>query len=193
MYIYPEHLKARAVMWLWQLRDLTVIGVKPGGKLTGENKQEKTKQEEGKSMTGIIVTGHGTFPEGILSAVSLVAGKPDNTEAVNFEMGQSSEDLKDSMAKAMESLEGDEILILADLVGGTPFNTAAALRKARTDKRIKVIAGVNMAAMVEAVFSRPMYGLDELAVALLAAGREGLRDLDALDSEEEAPEFEDGL
>ena len=43
-------------------------------------------------MTGIIVTGHGTFPEGILSAVSLVAGKPDNTEAVNFEMGQSSED-----------------------------------------------------------------------------------------------------
>ena len=91
-------------------------------------------------MTGIIVTGHGTFPEGILSAVSLVAGKPDNTQAVNFEMGQSSEDLKDSMAKAMESLEGDEVLILADLVGGTPFNTAAALRKARADKRIKVIA-----------------------------------------------------
>ena len=99
-------------------------------------------------MTGIIVTGHGTFPEGILSAVSLVAGKPDNTQAVNFEMGQSSEDLKDSMAKAMESLEGDEVLILADLVGGTPFNTAAALRKARADKRIKVIAGVNMAALV---------------------------------------------
>ena len=50
------------------------MGSKPGGKLTGENKQEKTKQEEGKRMTGIIVTGHGTFPEGILSAVSLVAG-----------------------------------------------------------------------------------------------------------------------
>ena len=97
------------------------------------------------------------------------------------------------MAKAMESLEGDEVLILADLVGGTPFNTAAALRKARADKRIKVIAGVNMAALVEAVFSRPMYGLDELTAALLSAGREGLRDLDALDSEEETPEFEDGL
>ena len=75
-------------------------------------------------MTGIIVTGHGKFPEGILSAISLVAGKPDNTAAVNFEMGQSSEDLKGSMTRAMESLEGDEVLILADLVGGTPFNTA---------------------------------------------------------------------
>ena len=27
MYIYPEHLKAKATMWLWQLRDLTVVGV----------------------------------------------------------------------------------------------------------------------------------------------------------------------
>lgn len=27
MYIYPDHLKAKATMWLWQLRDLTVIGV----------------------------------------------------------------------------------------------------------------------------------------------------------------------
>lgn len=144
-------------------------------------------------MTGIIVTGHGKFPEGILSAISLVAGKPDNTEAVNFEMGQSSEDLKVSMTKVLESLEGDEVLILADLVGGTPFNTAAALREEWADKRIKVIAGVNMAALVEAVFSRPVYGLDELAAALLAAGKDGLRDLDALDSAEEAPEFEDGL
>lgn len=27
MYIYPEHLKAKATMWLWQLRDLTIVGV----------------------------------------------------------------------------------------------------------------------------------------------------------------------
>ena len=27
MYIYPDHLKAKATMWLWQLRDLTIIGV----------------------------------------------------------------------------------------------------------------------------------------------------------------------
>lgn len=24
-YLYPEHLRAKAVMWLWQLRDLTLI------------------------------------------------------------------------------------------------------------------------------------------------------------------------
>lgn len=27
MYIYPDNLKAKAVLWLWQLRDIGVIGV----------------------------------------------------------------------------------------------------------------------------------------------------------------------
>ncbi len=27
MYIYPEHLKSKASMWLWRLRDLAVIGI----------------------------------------------------------------------------------------------------------------------------------------------------------------------
>ncbi len=27
MFIYPENLKAKATLWLWELRDLAVIGV----------------------------------------------------------------------------------------------------------------------------------------------------------------------
>ena len=27
MYIYPDHLKAKATMWLWQLKDLAIVGV----------------------------------------------------------------------------------------------------------------------------------------------------------------------
>jgi len=27
MYIYPDNLKSQAVLWLWQLRDIGVIGV----------------------------------------------------------------------------------------------------------------------------------------------------------------------
>ena len=44
-------------------------------------------------MTGIIITGHGHFPTGLLSAVSLVAGKPEKVEAVDFTEGMSSEEL----------------------------------------------------------------------------------------------------
>ncbi len=27
MYIYPDNLKAKATLWLWTLRDVTVIGI----------------------------------------------------------------------------------------------------------------------------------------------------------------------
>lgn len=27
MYIYPDHLRAKATLWLWQLRDVGIIGV----------------------------------------------------------------------------------------------------------------------------------------------------------------------
>ena len=27
MYIYPNHLKSKAMLWLWELRDLVIIGV----------------------------------------------------------------------------------------------------------------------------------------------------------------------
>jgi len=27
MYIYPDNLKAKAVLWLWELRDIGIIGI----------------------------------------------------------------------------------------------------------------------------------------------------------------------
>lgn len=145
-------------------------------------------------MTGIIVTGHGSFPTGILSAVSLVAGKPEQVTAVDFMEGMSSAELKEALNQAADALEGNEIMILADLVGGTPFNMATMLKGERTDKSIRVIAGINMPGLVEAVFSRPMYTAEQLAAAVGNAARAGVSDLDALAAEDDGePEFEDGL
>ena len=27
MYIYPDNLKSKAVLWLWELRDIAIVGV----------------------------------------------------------------------------------------------------------------------------------------------------------------------
>ena len=29
MYIYPDNLKSKAVLWLWELRDIAIIGWAP--------------------------------------------------------------------------------------------------------------------------------------------------------------------
>lgn len=144
-------------------------------------------------MVGIVVTGHGHFPEGLLSAVELVAGTPGNVAEVNFEGGQSSDDLKRRLTKTVTDMETDEILILADLVGGTPFNQSVILKQEMTEKTIQVIAGTNLAILVEAVFSRSVASLKELVKLAKTAGAAGIVDADDLNTETEEPEFEDGL
>ena len=55
-------------------------------------------------MIGIVVTGHGHFPSGLLSAIELVAGKPENVAAVDFEGGQSQADLQTALDAAIGDL-----------------------------------------------------------------------------------------
>lgn len=144
-------------------------------------------------MVGILITGHGNFPSGALSAVNLVAGNPGNVSAVDFVEGMSTEELKEKMSAAIAALEGDEVLVLADLAGGTPFRTAVELKMVMTDKAIRVIAGANMPALMGAALSASFMDLAELAADTTQNAIEGIVDWDAQDEDSEEPEFEDGL
>ena len=79
-------------------------------------------------MIGIIVAGHGNFPTGIMSAVSLIAGNPEHIKAVDFVKGMSSQELKQKLEEQMEALGTSEILVMTDLLGGTPFNVASGIK-----------------------------------------------------------------
>ncbi len=144
-------------------------------------------------MIGIVITGHGHFPRGILSAVELVAGKQDQIVSVDFEEGQSSGMLKEALLAAVEGMEGDEVLILSDLAGGTPFHMAAEVKQEQKGKHIRLLAGTNMAVVIEAVFSRMGAGLDTLAEMAAEAGIRGVVDFERLRDEEETTQFEEGI
>ena len=148
-------------------------------------------------MVGVIITGHANFPTGILSAVSLVAGAQENVVGVDFDVaaGMGAEELKAKLKETIDELGFDEIAIMCDLAGGTPFKMAAELKMELTDKKIRVMAGTNLPAAIEAAFSSGYCALDELAKAVVTAGKDGVMDLDGFDddaSEEEGePDFGD--
>ena len=147
-------------------------------------------------MVGILIAGHGGFPSGVLSAVNLVAGNPGNVTAVDFVEGMSTDELKAKMLAALDGMEQEEILVLTGLAGGTPFRTAAEIKAVYTGKRMRVVAGANMPAVVEAAFSSGDMDLDELTADVIQTGTEGFVDLDALGAGEEEAEtaaFEDGI
>lgn len=122
-------------------------------------------------MIGIIVTGHGIFAKGITTALDLVLGKQEMYIDVNFPIGDTITELEENMMKAINKLESCEnIVIFADLLSGSPFNTA--IMKAMQDERIKVIYGVNFGMLVEAVMNRNT-GVDfnELVNKAIETGR----------------------
>lgn len=128
-------------------------------------------------MAGIVVTGHGHFAEGIMSALTLVAGEQKEIRAVNFIQGEGVEELKDHIKQAIGELESQDVLLLADILGGSPFNVAARLLTEETGKNLRVVAGVNMASIVQAVFMRENVPFDRLAAEVAKAGKEGVADL----------------
>lgn len=144
-------------------------------------------------MVSILIIGHGNFATGALSATRLVAGAPENVYALDFPEGMSAEELKEAMQARLAAIETPEILVMADLAGGTPFRTAVELKMTMPEKQIRVVAGTSMPALMEAAFSSDSMDLAELTADVIQTGVEGFVDWDDQTAEEEEPEFEDGL
>ncbi|MCT4598968.1 MAG: PTS galactosamine/N-acetylgalactosamine transporter subunit IIA [Vallitalea sp.] len=104
-------------------------------------------------MIGIIVTGHGNFATGVNSAIKLIAGEQNNFLCIDFTAHMSADDIKNDLQDAIESLSHcDNILLLADLQGGTPFK--CALELCVNNDRLALIGGINLPLILESCFSR---------------------------------------
>lgn len=118
-------------------------------------------------MIGLIVTGHGNFGTGLTSSLNLIAGEQQNYYAVDFTSDYSVEDLERDLNKALDALSDCEgILMLSDLVGGSPFKSSVILSTQR--QNVEVIGGTNLAMLVEVAMARnfndDLQALTEMAV-----------------------------
>lgn len=122
-------------------------------------------------MLGIVVSGHGHFASGLVSALKLLAGEPEALQTADFEARDSIEILEGKLRAAVSALgETDGIVIMTDLQGGSPFNVSMKL--AMTDEKLEVVTGTNLPMLVEAYMSRPMLkNAAELAQAAVNAGK----------------------
>lgn len=124
-------------------------------------------------MIRMLIAGHGRFASGVISGIEMIFGPQGDIEKVEFVDGETKSELDEKMDVAIGRLEGsDGILLLCDVLQGSPFQCAA--ERALCDSRICVVYGANVAMAVEAV-ARLMGGeddLDSLARAVVEAGRE---------------------
>lgn len=118
----------------------------------------------------IVIAGHGTLPAALLSTAELICGPIADITAV----GLAPTDTPDRYADALRTAIGHDrrpVLVLSDLLGGTPFNLASAI--ARRSPRVVCVSGANLAMAVEAALTDG--DLDDAVVErLLDVGRTGI-------------------
>ena len=96
-------------------------------------------------MIGLVITGHGLFAEGMHSSAKMIAGENDHIKYVCFEDGMGLEELAEKLNAAYNELSDcDGIVVLSDLPGGSPFNTAVQCSMGHPDKKIVVLSGTNL-------------------------------------------------
>lgn len=130
-------------------------------------------------MVGIIVMTHGSFSEGIVDAAELITGPVAQVETLSLRREDNVDDLNAAFIAALERVDtGDGVLVLADLLGGSPCNVASMnLRK----RSYQVLSGANLPMLIEALSSRETTSsLEGLAAACAEAAMQGVKNINQL-------------
>ena len=143
-------------------------------------------------MVGFIITGHGSFALGLMSAVDMIVGEQECIDVITF-----MEDEASSFSERLKSAVGDmlvkteEVVIFCDLLGGTPFNQSMIL--SADSKDVRVVTGANLPMLIECISSRTsdMCAQDIVDIAL-DMGRAGI-DSKVLVVDEDVDIAEDGI
>jgi mannose/fructose-specific phosphotransferase system component IIA len=120
----------------------------------------------------IVLAGHGRLPSALLETGELICGVIPDAAAAGLAADETPDDYAGRLRDAVGH-DGRPVLVLADLLGGTPYNVAAAI--ARRSPRVVCVAGANLAMLVEAALATEP--LDSALVErLVQVGRAGIVD-----------------
>ena len=92
-------------------------------------------------MVGVVVATHGRLGEALLACAEAIVGKMPRVESLRVGSDVPLDQAHDALAVAIHDLDaGDGVLVLTDMLGGTPSNLALGF----LDARVEVVAGVNL-------------------------------------------------
>ena len=129
------------------------------------------KTTEHSNIAGIIIITHCNYGAALLNAAESILGPLPNCTAMSVDI---SADVKETIQNLRETVEhlkqGNGVLILTDMFGGTPTNLALSLLATHN---VEVVTGANLPMLLK-VFSAREKKLEELAQLAGEAGAKGI-------------------
>ncbi len=120
-------------------------------------------------MIGMVLVTHGQLATEFRAALEHVVGPQTQLETITIGPDDDMEARRTDIADAIGRVEqGQGVIILTDLFGGTPSNLAISLMKS---ENVEVIAGVNLPMLIRLESARKVMGVHAAVTAAREAGR----------------------
>jgi len=124
-------------------------------------------------MIGIVIVTHAGLADELIQATQLILGPLKRVESLCIDGEMSVDVAKEQLHQlaAKAGKDGDGIVILTDLFGGTPTNISAELLQ---EGMIEILTGVNLPMLIKGVGSRMNQNLDGLVSLLKDYGKDAI-------------------
>ena len=120
-------------------------------------------------MIGMILVTHGRLAEELIAALEHVVGPQESIAAVCIGPDDDMEQHRHKiMEQTRETDNGDGVVLLTDMFGGTPSNLAISVMD---NVNVEVIAGVNLPMLIKLTSVRDSLPLAEAVASAQEAGR----------------------
>jgi PTS system mannose-specific IIA component len=123
----------------------------------------------------IMLLSHGPLAQSLVETARMILGPLPDVGALSIAEGMSPESLSRQLAEFMEQAIGEEVLILVDLLGGSPSNLA--VRLVLDNPRVELVTGLNLPMLLEVLPQRFGASARELASVAEKAGKDGVADV----------------
>jgi len=123
----------------------------------------------------LILISHGKMADEALRSAEMITGDIDNVYTVNLLPEEGIDDFNQKLENVISKInKEDSITVMADLLGGTPCNSAIMQLKDRPNTNI--ISGYNLGMILEYIMLRKN-GISNIKGQLLSSGKDGIQDI----------------
>ena len=124
-------------------------------------------------MRYLLFISHGGFADGLTEALGMMVGQREDIVKVSFRDGMGLPEFKEHVKKEIAPMTpDDEIIVMADLVSGSPLATTMDALSEHVDlSKVRAVAGMNLPMALTAVENEEE-PLEDTVAAMMEVAKE---------------------
>jgi PTS system mannose-specific IIA component len=123
-------------------------------------------------MVGVLIVSHGGFGEALISSLQFLVGKQQKIRGVSIWPKDREKEIKDRIRREIAEVnDGDGVVILTDVLGGTATNLSLPFLE---NEKVELVTGVNMPMLLTLSSYRKGRSIREIGKLVKKSGRRSI-------------------